>query len=272
MKALPGFSEGYGQNEGCKLRKALNGLKQSPRVWFGRFTAAIKRFGYVQCNSDHTLSLEKRDGRITCLIIYVDDMVIIRDDAKEISNLKRQLFREFEMKDLGNLKYFLGIEVLKSKKGIFSNQQKYILDFVAETRILDCKPAETPIVTNHGLQKIKRSQNTDKDQYRRMVGKLIYLSHTRPDIAYVVSVVSRSMHFSQVRHMTIVIRILRYLKGTSSRGILFKANKHLDLVAYTDADWAGDRDDRKFTFGSFTLVGGNLVTWKSKMLVALSSA
>ena len=191
-------------------------------------------------------------------------MVITRDDAKEISNLKRQLFLEFDMKDLGNLKYFLGIEVLRSKKGIFVNQRKYILDLLVETGMLDCKLAETPTVTNHGRQMIEGAKMTDKNQYWRMVGKLIYLSHTTPDIAYPMSVVSRLMHLPQVQHMTAVIQILRYLKGTSSRGIRFKANRHLDLVAYTHANWAGDRDDRKSTFSYFTLLGDNLVTWKSK--------
>ena len=89
MKAPPRFSEGYSQGEGCKLKKALYGLKQSPRVWFGRFITTMKRFGYEQSNSDHTLFLKKNNSRITCLIIYVDDMVITEDDAMEISNLKR---------------------------------------------------------------------------------------------------------------------------------------------------------------------------------------
>ena len=96
-----------------------------------------------------------------------------------------------------------------------------------------------------------------------MVGKLIYLSHARPDIVYVVGVVSRFMHRPQIHHITTVMRILRYLKGISSKGILFKKNDHLDLLAFTDADWAGDRDDRRSTSGYFTLVGGNLVTRKS---------
>ena len=106
------------------------------------------------------------------------------------------------------------------------------------------------------------------------MGKLIYLSHTRPDISYVVGVDSRFMHLPQVPHMDVVIRILRYLKGTSSRGVFFKKNDHLDLMAYTDADWTGDWDNRKSTSGYFTLLGGNLVTWRSKKqkVIALSSA
>uniref|UniRef100_A0A803MVW8 Reverse transcriptase Ty1/copia-type domain-containing protein n=1 Tax=Chenopodium quinoa TaxID=63459 RepID=A0A803MVW8_CHEQI len=231
----------------------------------------MKQFGYKQSNSDHTLFLKRVKDRITCIIIYVDDMIITGNDEEEIADLK--LFREFE-KDLGNLKYFLGIEVLRSQQGIFIHQRKYILDLLAETGMLDCKPAETPIVANHGLQIIEGEKPADKEQYQKMVGKLIYLSHTRPDIAYAVGVVSRFMHLPQVQHMTAVMRILRYLKGTHSIGIYFDKNAHPDLIAYTDADWAGDRDGRKSTSGYFTLVGGNLVTWRSKKqkVVALSSA
>ena len=150
MKPPPGFSEAYSPSEGCKLKKALYGLKQSPRAWFGRFTSAMK-FGYKQNNSDHTLFLKKEGELITCLIIYVDNMVITGNDANEIRDMKNKLSSEFDIKDLGNLKYFLGIEVLRSKRGIFISQRKYILDLLAEIGMLDCKPADTPIATNHGL-------------------------------------------------------------------------------------------------------------------------
>ena len=111
----------------------------------------MKRFGYEQSNSDHTLFLKKEKERITCLIIYVDDMVITGNNEEEISELKKSLFMEFEMKDLRNLKCFLGIEVLRSRRGIFINQKKYILNLLAETRMLDCKLTETLIVANHRL-------------------------------------------------------------------------------------------------------------------------
>uniref|UniRef100_A0A3Q7F038 GAG-pre-integrase domain-containing protein n=1 Tax=Solanum lycopersicum TaxID=4081 RepID=A0A3Q7F038_SOLLC len=150
----------------------------------------------------------------------------------------------------------------------------YILDLLTETGMLGGKPADTPIVANHGLQVIEGAKATGKEQYQKIVGKLIYLAHTRPDIAYAVGIVSRFMHLPQIHHMTAVMRILRYLKGTSSTGIYFGKNDSLDIIAYTDADWAGDRDERKSTSGYFTLVGGNLVTWRSKKqkVVALSSA
>ena len=151
MKPPPGYSDEYNQGEGCKQKKALYSLKQSPRAWFGRFTTAMKGFGYRQSNSDHTIFLRNSGNQITCLVIYVDDMVITGNNVKEIDQLRSKLFQEFEMKDSGQLKYFLGIEVLRSKKGIFINQRKYTLDLLAEAGMIDCKPAETPMVANYGL-------------------------------------------------------------------------------------------------------------------------
>ncbi|KAF5819693.1 putative RNA-directed DNA polymerase [Helianthus annuus] len=130
------------------------------------------------------------------------------------------------------------------------------------------------MMVNHGLHMEDGADLADKERYQRMVGKLIYLSHTRPDIAYAVGVVSQFMHQPQASHMEAVLRIVRYLKGTAGHGILFKSNGHLEIQAYTDADWAGDKGTRRSTSGYFTMVGGNLVTWRSKKqkVVALSSA
>ena len=174
-------------------------------------------------------------------------MIITGNDKVEIQTLKEKLFREFEMKDLGRLKYFLGDEVLRSNKGIFICQKKYIMDLLAVTGMLDCKPAETPIVVNQSLQMIEGAEVANREQYQKLVRKLIYLSHTRPDIAYDIGIVSRFMHQPQIQHMGAVYRILRYLKGTLGKGIVFQRNEHLDLQAYTDANWAGDRDGRKST-------------------------
>jgi hypothetical protein len=178
------------------------------------------------------------------------------------------------MKDLGQLKYFLGIEVARSKAGISLSQRKYILDLLAETGMLDCKPVATPIEMNHKLGIYPNQSQTDKGRYQRLVGRLIYLSHTRPDIAYAVSVVSQFMHSPSKEHMEAVGRILRYLKTTPGKGLLFAKESELVVVGYTDADWAGDQTDRRSTSGYFTFVGGNLVTWRSKKqkVVARSSA
>ncbi|KAI3786421.1 hypothetical protein L1987_40086 [Smallanthus sonchifolius] len=201
-------------------------------------------------------------------------MIITGDDEEEMKQLKRKLFSKFEMKDLGNLKYFLGIEVLRSNQGIFICQKKYILDLLTETGLVDCKPVDTPMIVNHKLHMEPNGELADKERYQRLVGKLIYLSHTRPDIAYAVGAVSQFMHQPQVAHMEAVQKILKYLKGTTGHGVLFKSHGHLKVEVYTDADWAGDKGNRRSTSGYFSLVGGNLVTWRSKKqkVVALSSA
>ncbi|RVW94488.1 Retrovirus-related Pol polyprotein from transposon RE1 [Vitis vinifera] len=259
----------------CKLKKSLYGLKQSPRAWFGRFTKSMRAFGYRQSNSDHTLFLKKQHGKITTLIVYVDDMVVTGNDPEERKALQNYLSREFEMKDLGPLKYFLGIEVSRSSEGIFLSQRKYALDLLQETGMSGCQPVNTPIEEGLKLCVEPNQVSTDKGRYQRLVGRLMYLAHTRPDLAYALSVVSQYMHNPGEQHMNAVMRILRYLKNAPGKGILFAKNvDHQSIEVYTDADWAGAVDDRRSTSGYFTFVGGNLVTWKSKKqnVVARSSA
>ncbi|RVW23162.1 Retrovirus-related Pol polyprotein from transposon RE1 [Vitis vinifera] len=230
----------------CKLKKSLYGLKQSPRAWFGRFTKSMRAFGYRQ-----------------------------RNDPEERKALQNYLSREFEMKDLGPLKYFLGIEVSRSSEGIFLSQRKYALDLLQETGMSGCQPVNTPIEEGLKLCVEPNQVSTDKGRYQRLVGRLMYLAHTRPDLAYALSVVSQYMHNPGEQHMNAVMRILRYLKNAPGKGILFAKNvDHQSIEVYTDADWAGAVDDRRSTSGYFTFVGGNLVTWKSKKqnVVARSSA
>lgn len=194
MDTPPGYTTSSKTEVVYKLQRALYGLKQSPRAWFGRFSQAMKKYGFSQSNSNHTLFLKHQRGKVTALIVYVDDMIITGDDAEEMDKLQKQLATEFETKNLGGLKDFLGIEVARSKKVIFLSQQKYILDLLCEVGMLECKPADTPIVQNHKLEEHLNQVPTDKGRYQTLVGKLIYLSHTRPDIAYAVSVVSQFMH------------------------------------------------------------------------------
>nr|XP_028962208.1 uncharacterized protein LOC114826287 [Malus domestica] len=144
----------------CKLNKALYGLKQSPRAWFGRFRTVMRKYGFKQSNSDHTLLLKRRMGKLTTLIVYVDDMIVTGDDKEEISSLKDYSATKFEMKDLGGLKCFLGIEVARSKQGIFLSQRTYVFDLLAETGMLDCKqespcPKRTHIASSVGQEFFK---------------------------------------------------------------------------------------------------------------------
>ena len=148
-----------------------------------------------------------------------------------------------------------------------------MLDLLTEIGMLDCKPVETPMEMNHKLGILPDQALTDKGRYQRLVGRLIYLSHTRPDISYAVSVVSQFMHAPSEEHMEAVYRILRYLKSVPRKGLLFSKNGISNIEGYTNSDWAGDQTTRRSTFGYFTFVEGNLVTWKSKKqkVVARSS-
>ena len=275
MSLPPGFEEEHGRNKVCRLKKSLYGLKQSPRAWFERFGKVVKRLGYIQSQADHTLFYKhSANNKIAILIVYVDDIILTGDDSLELKNLREKLAKAFEIKELGPLKYFLGIEFARSKEGIFMNQRKYILDLLEETGLLGCKAAETPMEPNLKLQQAEAENMVDKGRYQRLVGRLIYLSHTRPDIAFAVSMVSQFMHAPGHEHLEAVFRILRYLKGSPGKGLLYKNHRHLQVEAYTDADWAGSMTDRRSTSGYCTFVGGNLVSWRSKKqsVVARSSA
>ncbi|RVW47126.1 Retrovirus-related Pol polyprotein from transposon RE1 [Vitis vinifera] len=262
-------------NKVCRLRKSLYGLKQSPRAWFERFTKVVKGYGFVQCQSDHTLFVKHfPEGKLAIIIVYVDDIILTGDHEEKIDLLKKLLTKEFEIKDLGNLKYFLGMEIARSKKGIAVSQRKYVLDLLNETGMLGCKPAETPMDTTVKLEESDGSAPVDKGRYQRLVGKLIYLSHTRPDIGFSVSVVSQFMNNPIEKHMTAVIRILRYLKMTPGKGLFFQRTTKKEIEIFSDADWAGSVTDRRLTSGYCSFVWGNLVTWRSKKqsVVARSSA
>jgi Reverse transcriptase (RNA-dependent DNA polymerase) len=223
MDIPPGYHCHKAEKKVCKLERSLYGLKQSPREWFGRFCTAMKGYGYTQSNSDHTLFYKQNQnqGKIAVLIIYVDDMIIRGDDHKEIQTLEIRLSKEFEMKNLGGLRYFLGIEVARNKETIFLSQRKYVLDLLAEVGLLDCKPVDTPVVQNQKLRTDPNQTPTDRERYQKLVGKLIYLSHTRPNIAYAVSVVSQFMHSPSEEHIKAVMRILKYLKSVPGRGLMF---------------------------------------------------
>jgi Reverse transcriptase (RNA-dependent DNA polymerase) len=263
MEIPPGFANEQLRDKVCRLKRSLYGLKQSPRAWFERFSMTMKRLGYRQGDVDHTMFIQRKDEKNCILIVYVDDIVLTGNDLVEMKRLKASLAKEFKMKDLGELCYFLGIEVARSKKGVVLLQQRYVLDLLSDTGMLGCKPANTPIDPNHKLSG-GRGNQMEKDQYQRLVGRLIYLAHTRPDIFYAVSVVSRYMHDPRISHLETVYQILRYLKGCPGRGVFFGKMGHMRVEVYTDANWAGCLDNRKSTSGYCAFVGGNLVSWRSK--------
>nr|CAD1826176.1 unnamed protein product [Ananas comosus var. bracteatus] len=272
MSIPPGHPREGERDLVCRLRKSIYGLKQSPRAWFEKLSSTITSIGFVRNSADYSMFVKKEGTSTTIILVYVDDIILTGDNQKVIEDVKKWLKIMFDIKDLGELRYFLGIEVARSKKGIFLSQRKYTLDLLKETGKLASKPLGTPVDIHPDLKKGELIDNVGL--YQRLVGRLIYLTITRPDISYAVSLVSKFMHSPQTSHMNSVNRILRYLKSDPGKGILMRKNGNLNIVGYSDADWAGCPIDRHSTTGYCTLLGGNLVTWKSKKqnVVSRSSA
>ena len=257
----------------CRLWKSLYGLKQSPRAWFGKFSHVVEKFGLQKSKSDHSVFYQNSSSGIILLVVYVDDIVIIRSDSTGISSLKSFLHGQFYTKDLGMLRYFLGVEVMWSKHGIFLFQRKYVLDLLSETGKLGAKPCSSPMAPSVHLTR-EGELFEDPESYRRLVGKLNYLIVTRPNIAHLVGIVSQYMSSPIVDNWAAVEHILCYLKGAPRQGILYNNHGHNRVECFTDADWAGSKEDRRSTSGYCVFVGGNLVSWKSKKqeVVSRSSA
>ncbi|XP_019055704.1 PREDICTED: uncharacterized protein LOC109115797 [Nelumbo nucifera] len=231
-----GFCAKGSEQKVCKLKKSLSGLKQSPRVWFGRFHQAVQQMGFKQCQTDHTLFVKKEQGRTLALIVYVDDIVITGDWVSDIQRVKNFLVTQFEVKDLGPLRYFLGIELVHFQQGFFISQRKYTLDLLKDIGKLGAKPVDNPIDVNHKLGDCNDEPIKDARQYQRLVGRLLYLSMTRPDIAYPVGVLSQFMHAPKAAHLEAVDRVLWYLKKFPGTGLLFKNHGHMKVEDLTSID------------------------------------
>ena len=262
MTPPPGIDHQPG--EVCRLRKALYGLKQAPRAWFEKFSTVITSLGFVPSNHDSALFVRCTSAGRILLSLYVDDMIITGDDHSGIELLKHDLAHRFAMKDLGLLRYFLGIEVAQSKKGYLLSQTKYISDLFTRARLSDNRTVDTPLETNARYSPSDGVPLSDPSLYRTIVGSLVYLTVTRPDIAHAVHVVSQFVTAPTSVHWGAVLRILRYLRGTQFQNLLFPSTSSLELRAYSDADWDGDRNDRKSTTGFCVFLGDSLISWKSK--------
>nr|AAD19784.1 putative retroelement pol polyprotein [Arabidopsis thaliana] len=263
MKLPPGFRHSH-PDKVCRLRKSLYGLKQAPRCWFKKLSDSLLRFGFVQSYEDYSLFSYTRNNIELRVLIYVDDLLICGNDGYMLQKFKDYLSRCFSMKDLGKLKYFLGIEVSRGPEGIFLSQRKYALDVIADSGNLGSRPAHTPLEQNHHLASDDGPLLSDPKPYRRLVGRLLYLLHTRPELSYSVHVLAQFMQNPREAHFDAALRVVRYLKGSPGQGILLNADPDLTLEVYCDSDWQSCPLTRRSISAYVVLLGGSPISWKTK--------
>ncbi|KAK0581318.1 hypothetical protein LWI29_012417 [Acer saccharum] len=222
----------------CLLKKSLYGLKQAPRAWFDRLSQFLLHLGFTCSKADPSLFVYRSSTITVLLLIYVDDILVIGNNDGFISKLIDQLSTEFAIKDLGALRYFLGIEIKPFPGGIFLSQQKYIHDLLQRTQMLQSTQIATPMVLKDSFTK-SDNEPVDPFIFRSIVGALQYLTFTRPDIAHAVNRVCQFFSNPTQAHLKAAKRILRYLKGTQSFGLRYLSNSSTSLYGFSDADWAG---------------------------------
>ncbi|CAM8999359.1 unnamed protein product [Rhodiola kirilowii] len=239
MKLPPGFyKKEKVAGKVCRLMKSLYGLKQASRQWFAKFSEALIAFGFQNSFNDYSLFTLSKDGAFLILLVYVDDVILTGTSDQLISEVKLYIHNQFQIKDLGHLKYFLGLEVARSTAGLFLHQRKYALELLEEHNLTDCKPAKTPIELKHKLSLSTEPLLSDPLQYQRLIGKLIYMTITRPDLSYPVHILSQFMQQPTTKHLRAAHRVLRYIKGAPAQGLFFSADSTLQLQGFCDADWA----------------------------------
>lgn len=264
MSQPPGFIDRDNPHHVCKLRKAIYGLKQAPRAWYHELRQFLLTSGFHNSVADASLFIFNTQGVILYLLVYVDDIIVTGNTTQAVHHFLQQLSTRFSLKDLGNLHYFLGVEVLSHADGLFLSQRKYIADLLQKTRMIEAKPASTPLATSPPLTLHTGTTLSDPTEYRTIVGSLQYLSLTRPDIGYTVNKLSQFMHQPTTEHWAAVKRLLRYLCGTLDHGITLCRKSSLALHAFSDADWAGNKDDFTSTSAYIVYLGHNPISWSSK--------
>ncbi|KAK2391726.1 putative mitochondrial protein [Trifolium repens] len=248
----------------CKLQKSIYGLKQASRQWYSKLSDSLLSIGYKHSLADYSLFTKSTDSSFTALLIYVDDIVLSGNDISEIKSVKTFLNDCFKIKDLGTLRYFLGIEVARSSKGIMINQRKYTLELLEDSGQLATKPSKTPYDSSLKLDCTDSPFFEDESQYRRLIGRLLYLTTTRPDIAFAVQQLSQYISKPRVVHFNAAIRLLQYLKFAPAKGLFYSASTNLRLSGFADSDWAACSVSRKSVTGYAVFLGTSLLSWKSK--------
>ncbi|KAJ0970933.1 hypothetical protein J5N97_018892 [Dioscorea zingiberensis] len=272
MKQPPGFEDPHQSQLVCKLDKALYGLKQAPRAWHSRLSSKLYELGFIPSRADTSLFIYNHDGVTVYMLVYVDDIIITGSSDQAVNQLLQKLQAEFAIKDLGELHYFLGIEVKKTSTGIVLTQSKYTSELLKKMNMEKCKPVTAPMTVTEKLSRTEGEPLSPEDatRYRSIVGALQYLTLTRPDISFSVNRVCQFLHSPTTQHLTAVKRILRYLKYTANHGLSVNKSSSELVSAFSDADWAGCPDDRRSTSGFAVFLGTNLISWSSKKQATVS--
>jgi hypothetical protein len=244
-----GFVEPGFPNHVYKLKKALYGLKQAPGAWYERLTQFLINQGYRKEGSDKTLFVKENGGNLMIAQIYVDDIVFGGMLNQMVQHFVQQMQSEFEMSLVGELSYFLGLQVKQMEDFIFISQSKYAKNIVKRFGMDSAAHKRTPTPTHLKLTRDEQGVSIDQSRYMSMIGSLLYLPASRTDITFAVGVCARYQADPKMSHLTQVKRILKYVNGTSDYGILYAHDENSKLIGYCDAYWAGSADDRKSTSG-----------------------
>ena len=275
MKQPPGYESANDSQLVCKLNKAIYGLKQAPRAWYLRLSSKLRKLGFISSKADISLFIYNKHGIIIYVLIYVDDIIVTSSSSEAVTALLQDLNVEFALKDLGDLHFFLGIEVKKTSEGITLSQGKYVADILSRVSMSNCKISPTPLSVSEKLsaQEGDLLESEDSTRYKSIVGALQHLTLTRPDLAFAVNKVCQYLHAPTTVHWSAVKRILRYIRGILNVGLQFRKSESVLISAFSDADWAGSLDDRQSTGGFAIFLGPNLISWSARKqpTVSLSS-
>ncbi|KAE8711850.1 hypothetical protein F3Y22_tig00110271pilonHSYRG00126 [Hibiscus syriacus] len=273
MQQPPGFEQNApdGSKLVCCLKKALYGLRQAPRSWHTKLRDSLLSIGFKESKADVSLFIKKDDQHYVYLLVYVDDIIITGHLSDQVNEVVRLLSDKFSLKDLGQLTYFLRIEVKRANGYLALSQKKFILELLEKDDMLKASSTPTPMVASTKLRCDDGELILDAQFYHNIIGGLLYVCHTGPDIAFCVNKVAQFMHAPRQSHLVAVKRILRYLAGTLDFGLTFTAaGTGMKVAAFADADWGGNLDDRRSVSGHSVFVGNNLVAWSSKKQKSVS--
>jgi hypothetical protein len=257
-----------------RLKKSLYGLKQAPRAWYSKMDSYLLSQKFVHCKSYPNVYMLRMINSLLLLVLYVNDLLIIGCSTSAIAAVKRILHERFLMTDMGLIHFFLGLEISQDASGIKLSQAKYARDILERFHMKNCKSSLTPFLLGVKLEDGGETPLVDSTLYSKIVGSLLYLTHSRPYLSYAVGVVSRFMQEPHELHWKAAKRILRYVQGTITFGIHYATDSTLYLIGFTDSDWAGDNIDHKSTSGYSLKLGFGPIYWSSKkqVVIALSSA